>query len=176
MAPSQQESAATEQTPLLRGRQQASANRKLYAAIAAIWLSLFLAALDGTVASTLLAPITSSFNAAEKAPWLGTSFLLSVCAFSPLYGRLSDGFGRRNALLTAMFIFTLGTAACAVAPGIDMLIYARALAGVGAGGVLTTSSIICSDLISLRKRGLFQGVTNIVSTNHAPHIVVSGRD
>ncbi len=183
--PPRKAAAPTERTPLLNGHGGAAPSPPadesheqphrtrgaLVAAIASVWTILFFAALDGTVASTLLAPISSSFNAAEKAPWLGTSFLLSVCAFTPLYGRLSDAFGRSRAMLTALFFFTLGTAGCAWAPSIDALLAARAIAGMGAGGILTCASIIMTDLVTLRQRGLFQGLGNIVGVSDTILIV-----
>lgn len=128
----------------------------------ALWSCLFLAALDGTVASTLLAPISSDFDAADRAAGLGVSFLLSVSACTPLYGRLSDILGRRSAFLTALLFFTLGTAGCAAASSMTLLIVARAVAGAGAGGILTCSSTIMTDLVSLRARGLIQGLSNII--------------
>lgn len=128
----------------------------------ALWCCLFLAALDGTVTSTLLAPISSEFGAADRASALGVSFLLSVSACTPLYGRLSDILGRRPAFLTALLFFSLGTAGCAAASSMSLLIAARAVAGAGAGGILTCASTVMTDLVSLRARGLMQGVSNII--------------
>ena len=130
--------------------------------IASLWVVLFMAALDGTIVVTLISSISSSFKASEKSGWLSTSYLLSVCAFSSIYGRLSDIIGRKGALLVALTFFTAGTCLCAVAKSMDALLVARFVAGIGGGGLLTTSSICMTDLVPLRQRGLWQGITNIL--------------
>jgi len=78
-----------------------------------------------------------------------------------MYGRLADLIGRRNALLVALTTFTLGTILCAIATSIDFLIAARAVAGMGGGGIVSVVVITMTDLVSLRQRGLFQGYSNI---------------
>lgn len=65
-------------------------------------------------------------------------------------------------MLLAMFFFTIGTAACAVAPSMDALLVARAVAGIGGGGILLSGSIILTDLVSIRQRGAYQGITSII--------------
>lgn len=126
-----------------------------------IWTGTFLSALDGTIIATILTPIGSSFNASNQVSWLGTSYLLSVCVFTPIYGRLADLAGRRAAHITALAFFTLGTVGCAVAPSMSSLIAARAVAGIGGGGINTVGVIIMTDLVDLRRRGMFQGYANI---------------
>ncbi|KAH9938404.1 vacuolar amino acid permease [Fomitopsis serialis] len=118
--------------------------------------AVFLGALDGTIVATLLAPIGSYFNESNRSSYIGTSYLLSVCCFTPLYGRLSDILGRKGAMLLALSLFGVGTFLCGLAPSMDGLIVARAIAGMGGGGIAVT------DLIPLRQRGLYQGMTNIL--------------
>ncbi|WWC61030.1 uncharacterized protein I303_103608 [Kwoniella dejecticola CBS 10117] len=129
---------------------------------ASVWCGSFLVAFDSTLVSTLLSDIGSEFNSSTQISWLGTSYLLSVCCFTPIYGRLSDLIGRRNAHLTGMFFFTLGTFLCGFAPSIWALIAARAIAGIGGGGVQSVSVIIMTDLVDLRHRGIYQGYVNIL--------------
>ena len=126
-----------------------------------VWLGTLLGALDGTIVATLLSDIGSSFHASNQASWLGTAYLLSLCCFTPIYGRLSDLLGRRNAYLIGLSLFTFGTFLCAVAPSMRFLIAARCVAGMGGGGVQSLGSVIMTDLVSLRYRGLFQGYANI---------------
>lgn len=121
-----------------------------------VWVASFFVALDSTIVATLVSDIGSYFEASNQASWLGTSYLLSICCFTPIYGRLSDLIGRREAHLVGGFFFLLGTIGCALAPSMDSLIAARAVAGVGGGGVQSMSVIIISDLVSVRYRGLFQ--------------------
>lgn len=116
---------------------------------AAICIPVFLSAMDGTIAATLQQPI-------------GASYLLSTCCFTPLYGRLSDIFGRKGAMLLALTLFTIGRLLCVTAPSMEALIAGRVIAGMGGGGVMTVSNITVTDLIPLRYRGLFQGLLNIL--------------
>ncbi|GAA5982820.1 hypothetical protein JCM5350_002999 [Sporobolomyces pararoseus] len=129
--------------------------------LVAVWLGVFLGALDGTIVATLISDISSSFQKSNQAGLLGTSYLLSTATFTPLYGRLADIVGRRGALLGALFLFTLGTALCGLAPSMEVLLVARLIAGMGGGGLMSVSSIVASDLIPLKKRALFQGLANL---------------
>ncbi|KAG8869816.1 hypothetical protein FRC20_000811 [Serendipita sp. 405] len=136
--------------------------RKLAWVLGASWTAVFLAAMDGTIVATSQQPIGEYFKQSNKASYIGTSYLLSLCCFTPLYGRLSDILGRKGAMLLAMTFFTFGTSLCGIAPSMEVLIAARAIAGMGGGGLNSVSTIILSDLIPLRNRGLFQGLGNIV--------------
>ncbi|KAJ6599231.1 vacuolar amino acid permease [Mycena vulgaris] len=130
--------------------------------LAGLWSAVFLGALDGTVVATLLTPIGSDFNKSNQASYIGTSYLLSLCCFTPLYGRLSDILGRKGAMLLALSLFGSGTILCGMVPSMETLILARALAGMGGGGVMTVSTIVVTDLIPLKQRGLYQGMANIL--------------
>ncbi|KAE9410275.1 vacuolar amino acid permease [Gymnopus androsaceus JB14] len=129
--------------------------------LAGLWSAVFLGALDGTVVATLLSPIGSYFNKSNQASYIGTSYLLSVCCFTPLYGQLSDILGRKGAMLLALSLFGFGTLFCALANSMESLIVARAVAGMGGGGYIV-SSIVVTDLIPLKQRGLYQGMANIL--------------
>ncbi|PAV20724.1 MFS general substrate transporter [Pyrrhoderma noxium] len=127
-----------------------------------LWSAVFLGALDGTIVATLLTPIGSYFEKSNQSSYIGTSYLLSVCCFTPLYGRLSDILGRKGAMLLGLSLFGSGTILCGLAPSMEALIAARALAGMGGGGVMTVSSVAVTDLIPLKQRGLYQGMANIL--------------
>ncbi|KAF8512610.1 MFS general substrate transporter [Hysterangium stoloniferum] len=122
-----------------------------------LWSAVFLGALDGTVVATLLSPIGNYFRESNKSSYLGTSYLLSVCCFTPLYGRISDIIGRKSAMLVALTFFTTGTLLCGIASSMNMLIVARAIAGM-----VRVSNIAVTDLVPLRQRGLYQGLANIL--------------
>ncbi|KAI0315395.1 vacuolar amino acid permease [Amylostereum chailletii] len=130
--------------------------------LAGLWSAVFLGALDGTIVATLMTPIGNYFNKSNEASYIGTSYLLSVCCFTPLYGRLSDILGRKGAMLLALTLFGIGTVLCGLAPSMNTLIAARAIAGMGGGGVMTVSSVAVTDLIPLKQRGLYQGMANIL--------------
>ncbi|GAA6050419.1 hypothetical protein JCM3770_004029 [Rhodotorula araucariae] len=136
--------------------------RQRFQIMAGLWLAVFLGALDMTITAALLNPIASSFGAAQRSGFLGTAFLLSNLTFTPLYGRLCDILGRRVANASAVFLFTLGTFLCAVAPSMNWLIAARFIAGAGGGGMNTTSTVISSDLFPLKQRGLLGSISTCI--------------
>ncbi|KAF5311427.1 hypothetical protein D9611_011587 [Ephemerocybe angulata] len=132
-----------------------------YGILAGIWTATFLSALNQTLVPTMLPSISSEFNKSNQASWLGTSYLLATCTFTPLYGRLCNVLGRKGANRTALFFAGLGVLLCGLSTNLETLIFARFLAGIGGGGLTTTSSVIVSDMYSLRKRGLTQGVQSV---------------
>ncbi|KAF8213426.1 major facilitator superfamily domain-containing protein [Mycena galopus ATCC 62051] len=114
---------------------QLSTMRLLAAHIGAA-LTLFLATTDATIVSTSLPTIADELNITQNEySWVGIAYMLTQTAFQPLYGRISDLVGRKVVLYISMFIFSLGSLLCAVAQNINMLLAARAIAGIGAGGV-----------------------------------------
>ncbi|ORY86742.1 major facilitator superfamily domain-containing protein [Leucosporidium creatinivorum] len=136
--------------------------RKKVLILAGTFLAVFLSAIDMTITATLVQPIAASFHASHESSWLGTSFLLANITFTPLYGRLCDIIGRRAANASAIFLFTFGTALCAIAPSMKWLIAARFIAGAGGGGIMTTGSIVVSDLFPLKQRGLVGSVSGAI--------------
>ncbi|KZV67770.1 MFS general substrate transporter [Peniophora sp. CONT] len=134
-----------------------------YGILAGIWTANFLSSLNMTLVATLLPTISSEFNQANQASWLGTSYLLATSTFTPLYGRLCDILGRRGANQSAVVFTAVGTLACGLSGSMEMLIVARFLAGLGGGGINTTAKIVTSDLFSLKSRGLVQGIATFWS-------------
>lgn len=92
--------------------------------------------------------------------WLTTAYLVTSTAFQPLYGRFSDLLGRRAMFFVAAGTFALGCLGCGLAPSMAALDVARALTGLGGGGLITMATIINSDIIPLRRRGMYQAVQN----------------
>lgn len=158
--PSYSSSLSSDDRPPAAAKQVSSGD--LVWILAGLWSAVFLGALDGTIVATLISPIGSYFNKAHYASYIGTSYLLSVCCFTPLYGRLSDILGRRGAMLLGLSLFGFGTILCGIAPTMNVLIIARAIAGMGGGGIMTVSSVAVTDLIPLKRRGLYQGLCNIL--------------
>ncbi|EEB09515.1 vacuolar membrane amino acid uptake transporter Fnx1 [Schizosaccharomyces japonicus yFS275] len=158
---------ATETTSLLSNNQpkDVSSDKPKISAwktLPAIWVGSFLSALDMTVVASLYPVIGSEFDSLNYSSFIATSYLITNTAFQPLYGRLSDIFGRRTMLLFANTVFMLGTVWCGFARSLGELCLARAFAGIGGGGLTTLSSICGSDIVSLRERGTWQGFANIV--------------
>ena len=90
-----------------------------------------------------------------------------MTAFQPLYGRISDVFGRKSALCFSFGLFALGCLWCGLARSMEELIAARAFTGIGGGGMTTVVAILLSDVVSLRDRGTWQGYNNIVYASGA---------
>ncbi|OGE50819.1 hypothetical protein PENARI_c015G07221 [Penicillium arizonense] len=127
----------------------------------AIMANVFLGGFDGTITASTYAVISSEFNAANTASWLTTSYLITSTAFQPLYGRFSDLLGRRSCFFTATITFMAGCLGCAIARDVIFLNIMRALTGIGGGGLMTMATIINSDLIPFRQRGMYQAIQNV---------------
>lgn len=128
----------------------------------ALAVGIFLAAADQTIIVSSYGKIGSEFEALNLASWIATSYFLTLTSFQPLYGKLSDIFGRKACLLFAYFVFGVGCIFCGLAQNMLQLIGARAFAGIGGGGMTTVVSILLSDVVPLRERGKWQGYLNIV--------------
>lgn len=125
-----------------------------------MYLGIFLASLDNTIVSTLLAHIASEFNEMPHISWIATAYLLSSATFQPLYGKISDIFGRKPLLIFSNVMFALGCLICGLSPGLWCLVAGRFIAGIGGGGLTSMSSITTSDIVPLRNRALYQGICN----------------
>ncbi|CAG8614458.1 4148_t:CDS:2, partial [Acaulospora morrowiae] len=97
---------------------------------------MFLAALDQTIVATVVPKIAFDFKDLDRIAWIGTSYLLTVSAFQPTYGKLSDIFGRKITFLIAILIFEIGSLLCGLSNSMTMIIISRAVAGVGGGGIM----------------------------------------
>jgi EmrB/QacA subfamily drug resistance transporter len=127
-----------------------------------IMLTMFLGALDQTIVATALPTIGRHFNNLDDLSWVVTAYLLTGTASTPLYGKLSDIYGRRGVMLAAIAIFIAGSVACAMAPSMTGLVLARALQGLGGGGLMALAQTIIADIVSPRERGRYQGYIGAV--------------
>ncbi|KAH7020118.1 major facilitator superfamily-domain-containing protein [Ilyonectria destructans] len=153
---------ACEDQPLLRAPDEASwkAPRGFVWIQLAIMSNVFLYGLDSTITASTYAVISSEFDAANTASWLTTSYLVTSTAFQPLYGRVSDIFGRRLCFFISSTTFAAGCLGCGVANNVVFLNCMRALTGFGGGGLMTMATIVNSDMIPFRKRGMYQALQN----------------
>lgn len=129
--------------------------------MSSIWLGCFLAALDSTIIATLSAPISTSFNSLSLLSWLASAYLVANAAFQPLSGRLTDILSRRTGLIFSNVFFAAGNLICGLAQDEWVMILGRVVAGVGGGGLTAISTFVGSDLVPLRKRGVWQGIGNV---------------
>jgi EmrB/QacA subfamily drug resistance transporter len=132
------------------------------AIVAGIMLAMFLSALEQTIVAPALPAIGKSLGNVDDLSWVVTAYLLAATATTPLFGKLSDIYGRRALLLVAIGFFIAGSIACALAPSIWLLVAARGLQGVGGGGLLPIAQTIIADLLSPRERPVVQGRTSIM--------------
>ncbi|TIA03963.1 DNA repair protein RAD50 [Aureobasidium pullulans] len=131
---------------------------KIALIMTALGMAVFLAALDVTIITTALPTISEYFHSAAGYTWIGSAYLLGNASSVPLWGKISDIFGRKPILIVANLMFLIGSLIAALANSIGMLIAARAIQGVGGGGLVTLVNICISDLFSLRRRGAYFGI------------------
>ncbi|KAG9255928.1 major facilitator superfamily domain-containing protein [Emericellopsis atlantica] len=130
--------------------------------IFALCLALFLAALDVTIITTAIPTISAHFNSSLGYIWVGAAYLLGNSAFAPMWGKISDIWGRKPVLLAAVGIFWIGSLLCGVSTSMGMLIGARAIQGIGGGGTIVLPNICISDLFSMRNRGMYFGILGMI--------------
>ena len=135
--------------------------RKLLLVMSSIWIGTFLAALDSTIIATLSAPISASFNSLSLLSWLASAYLIANAALQPLSGRLTDILSRRTGLIFSNVFFAAGNLICGLATSEWVMIFGRVIAGMGGGGLNAISTFVASDLVPLRRRGVWQGFGNI---------------
>ena len=156
-----------ERQPSLHSRQKQyeglpEVKQQLPYILPAVAIGIFLGAADQTIIVSSYGQIGTELNALNLTSWTATAFFLTLTSFQPLYGKLSDIFGRKGCLLFAYLVFGVGCVLCGLAQSMQQLIVFRALAGIGGGGMMTVVSILLSDIVPLRERGKWQGYVNIV--------------
>ena len=130
--------------------------------IAGLMLAMFLSALEQTIVAPALAAIGRSLGDIENLSWVVTAYLLASVVATPLFGKLSDIYGRRAMMLIAVAIFLVGSLACALAPSMGVLVAARALQGFGGGGILPLAQTVIADILSPRERPIFQSYSSVM--------------
>jgi EmrB/QacA subfamily drug resistance transporter len=121
-----------------------------------LMLTMFLAALDQTIVATALPTIGRQFQDVSSLSWVITAYLLASTAVAPVFGTLSDIYGRRAMIIAALSLFIAGSVLCALAPSMTVLILARGLQGLGGGGIMPIVQTVISDVVSPRERGQYQ--------------------
>lgn len=125
--------------------------------LAALMLTMFLAAMDIAIVSTVIPEIVSDLGGFKKFSWVFSIYLLAQTATIPLYGKLADLYGRKRILIIGIIIFLIGSAASAASWNIEALIAFRGLQGLGAGSILATVNTIAGDIYSVEERAKIQG-------------------
>jgi EmrB/QacA subfamily drug resistance transporter len=127
------------------------------AAFFGVLVVLLLGALDQTIVATALPPIAGDLNGLSQVSWVIGVYLIASTVTIPLYGKLSDVYGRRTMLIVSVAVFTVGSVLCGAAQSMTQLVAARALQGLGAGGLFPLTQTVIADLFSPRERGRYQG-------------------
>ncbi|MBV9530138.1 MAG: MFS transporter [Bradyrhizobium sp.] len=147
---------ATELPELSVARGSQLTQREVRTILMSLLLTMFLAALDQTIVATALPTIGRQFQDVSNLSWVITAFLLASTAVAPVFGTLSDIYGRRAMILLSLSLFVAGSVLCALAPTMPVLILARGLQGLGGGGIMPVVQTLISDLVSPRERGQYQ--------------------
>ncbi len=132
-------------------------HREILSVLFGVLLGMMMAALDATIVTTALPRIASDLDGFLHLSWVVTAYLLTNTAAAPIYGKLSDLYGRRRLLQVAIVVFTLSSAACGLAQNMGMLIAARACQGIGGAGLFSLGQAAIADVVSARERGRYQG-------------------
>jgi EmrB/QacA subfamily drug resistance transporter len=130
-------------------------------------LAMFLAALDQTIVAPALPPMARDLGRFDLLSWVVTAYLLSAICVTPLVGKLSDLYGRRHLIAICLVIFMVGSAACALAPDMTTLILARALQGIGGGGLIPLAQAVTGDVVVPRERGRYAAYFSVVWASSA---------
>jgi EmrB/QacA subfamily drug resistance transporter len=132
--------------------------RELYLVFAGLMLALTLASLDQNIVSTALPRIVSDLGGLQHLSWVVTAFMVASTTTTPLYGKLSDIYGRKRLFYVAISVFLAGSVLCGLSQTMLQLILFRALQGLGAGGLMTLAQTTIGDIIPPRERGRYQGL------------------
>ncbi|HWU99883.1 MAG TPA: MDR family MFS transporter [Devosia sp.] len=120
-----------------------------------ILTAMLLAALDQSIVTPAMPTIGGQLGDPQYLPWIVTAYLLTATAVAPLYGKISDIYGRRRTLYAALILFLAGSVISALSPNIFVLIGGRAIQGIGGGGLFALSQIIIGDMLPPRERGRY---------------------
>jgi EmrB/QacA subfamily drug resistance transporter len=140
-----------------RGATGGFTHRQILTVLTGLMMGMFLAALDQTIVSTAIRTIGDDLHGLSVQAWVTTAYLITSTISTPLYGKLSDNYGRKPFYLFAISVFIVGSAASAFATSMYMLAAFRAFQGLGAGGLMSLALAIIGDIVAPRERARYQG-------------------
>ncbi|KAJ2778028.1 hypothetical protein H4R18_004849 [Coemansia javaensis] len=136
--------------------------KRMVGVMVALALSMFLAALDNTIVSTMLPKIAHQFEALSLTTWIISSYVVSSTALQPMYGKLCHIYGHQYVLLTAHAFFLAGSIVCGASTSAHMLIAGRAIAGVGGSGLLSICFVVIGDFVPTARGPMYLAVFSMV--------------
>ncbi len=146
-------STAAEPTPVAG----ALTHRQIVTILVGLMMGMFLAALDQTIVASAMRVIADDLQGLSSQAWVTTAYLITSTVTTPLYGKLSDIYGRKSFFIFAISIFTIGSMLCTLSTSIGMLALFRAIQGIGAGGLFSLALAIIGDIVPPRERAKYQG-------------------
>ncbi len=132
-------------------------HQQIVVVLIGLMAGMFLAALDQSIVGTALPRIVSDLGGLNHLSWVVTAYLLTATATTPLWGKISDLYGRRPIFQSAIIIFLIGSVLCGLAQNMPQLIAFRAIQGIGGGGLMAIAFSVIGDIIPPRERGRYQG-------------------
>ncbi|MCU1517437.1 MAG: transporter, partial [Pseudarthrobacter sp.] len=144
-------------TTAVRAAGETLTQRQIVTVMVGLMLGMFLASLDQTIVSTSIYTIANDLDGLSLQAWATTAYLITSTVSTPLYGKLSDIFGRRPLYLIAIVIFLAGSLYAGSVHSMTELAIARGVQGLGAGGLLALALTIIGDIVSLKDRAKYQG-------------------
>ncbi len=132
-------------------------HRQILVIMSGLMLGMLLAALDQTIVSTAIRTIADDLDGYSLQAWVTTAYLITATLATPLYGKLSDMYGRKQFFMAAIIIFVIGSILCTIAQSMYMLAAFRAFQGLGAGGLMSLALTILGDIVGPRERAKYQG-------------------
>jgi EmrB/QacA subfamily drug resistance transporter len=132
-------------------------HKQILRVLSGILLCIFLAAIDQTVVIPAVPAIAADLNGFGHLAWIVSAYLLTSTAMTPIYGKLSDIYGRRKLLLVGLAVFAIASVLCAMAGSLGQLVIARGLQGIGGAGLMAMAQAAIADVVSPRERGRYQG-------------------
>lgn len=149
--------------------------RQIYLVFAGVMAGLALSALDGTIVTTALATIVGELGGIEYYAWVGTAYMLTSTTATPLFGKLSDLYGRRLLFQIAIVTFVLGSLLCGVSQNMWQLVVSRGVQGIGGGGLFSLAFAIIGDVVPPRERGKYVGfITSIFTASSVLGPLIGG--
>jgi EmrB/QacA subfamily drug resistance transporter len=130
-------------------------------------LPMYMAVQDQTIVASALPAMAASLGEVERISWIVVAYLVAATIAAPVYGYLGDTFGRRKLMFVALGVFTAASIMCSLSTSILMLASARALQGLGGGGLMSLSQALIGEIVPPRQRGHYQGYLATVATTAA---------
>ena len=138
-------------------RDEPLTHRQIITILVGLMLGMFLAALDQTIVATAIRTIADDLKGLDEQAWATTAYLITSTIVTPLYGKLSDIYGRKKFFLAAISIFVVGSMLCTLSQSMLQLAFYRAFQGLGAGGLFALALAIIGDIVPPRERAMYQG-------------------